>query len=60
MGVASLMLSGSACRQVELQMLRAQINPHFLFNALSTILFALEKQKQGVARMVQTLSDYLN
>jgi len=54
------MLSGSACRQVELQMLRAQINPHFLFNALSTILFALEKQKQGVARMVQTLSDYLN
>jgi len=47
-------------REAELQMLRAQINPHFLFNALNTILFALEKQKEGVARMVQALSDYLN
>ena len=47
-------------REAELQMLRAQINPHFLFNALNTILFAVEKQKQGVARMVQALTDYLN
>lgn len=47
-------------REAELQMLRAQINPHFLFNALNTILFALEKQKQGVAKMVQSLTDYLN
>jgi len=47
-------------REAELQMLRAQINPHFLFNALNTILFALEKQKQGVAKMVQSLADYLN
>jgi len=55
-----LALAEASSERAELQMLRAQINPHFLFNSLNTILSALERQKQGVTKMVQSLSDYLN
>lgn len=47
-------------RETELLMLRALINSHFLFNALNTILAAIEQQRKGVAEMVQALADYLN
>jgi len=47
-------------RKTEIQMLRGQIIPHFLFNALNTILSALEDGKRGAPKMLQSLSDYLN
>jgi len=47
-------------REAELQLLRMQINPHFLFNSLNAILNVLERQKQGGIRMVQALCDFLN
>jgi len=46
--------------ETELLMLRALINSHFMFNALNTILAALERQRTGVEEMVQALADYLN
>ncbi|OJV23485.1 MAG: hypothetical protein BGO12_22055 [Verrucomicrobia bacterium 61-8] len=55
-----LVRAESARREVELQMLRAQINPHFLFNSLNTILCSLEHNRPGISQMLQALSDYLN
>jgi two-component system, LytTR family, sensor kinase len=46
-------------RDAELRMLRAQINPHFLFNALNTILAGLGREQQGLQTAVQGLADYL-
>ena len=46
--------------ETELLMLRALINSHFMFNALNTILAALERQLKGTTKMVQALADYLN
>ena len=46
-------------REAEINMLKAQINPHFLFNALNSISL-LTKRAPGKAReMIIKLSDYL-
>ncbi len=46
-------------RATELKLLQAQINPHFLYNTLDTIIWLAESgQKEQVVRMVSSLSTF--
>lgn len=46
-------------RATELKLLQAQINPHFLYNTLDTIIWLAESnQTEQVASMVTSLSDF--
>lgn len=46
-------------RATELKLLQAQINPHFLYNTLDTIIWLAEdNQKEQVTAMVSSLSDF--
>ncbi len=45
--------------QVELQLLKRQLNPHFLFNTLNSIYSKATRQSPEVADMVLNLSDLL-
>lgn len=46
-------------QNTELKLLQAQINPHFLYNTLDTIVWLAEtKQNEQVSRMVTSLSDF--
>src|SRR5262249_9222664 len=49
----------SAAARAELQVLRAQVDPHFLFNALNTVLAGLDREPRALAPVVQGLADYL-
>jgi LytS/YehU family sensor histidine kinase len=49
----------STAAQAELQVLRAQVDPHFLFNALNTVLAGLDRDPRALAPVVQGLADYL-
>jgi sensor histidine kinase YesM len=55
-----LSLVESEKRRAELKLLRAQMNPHFLFNSLTSIEAGLGKQLPNVSGMVQALADYLH
>lgn len=46
-------------RQTELKVLQAQINPHFLYNTLDSIIWLAEAgEKEKVVQMVSSLSDF--
>jgi two-component system LytT family sensor kinase len=46
-------------REAELQMLRYQLNPHFLFNALNSVRSLIEEDKKLAWAMVTELSEFL-
>lgn len=46
-------------REAELQLLRAQVNPHFLLNALSTIIGEAEENPAAVISTTHAVADYL-
>ncbi len=48
----------SAARLAEVRLLQAQMNPHFLFNALNSVL-ASKDDPEAVERVTQGLADYL-
>lgn len=48
----------TAVREAELKMLRAQVSPHFLFNAFNTVLAGLDRNPEKLTPVVQSLADY--
>lgn len=54
-----LVQSENARRESELKMLRAQMDPHFLFNALNTIRSGIDHRSSELIRLVEALSGYL-
>jgi two-component system, LytTR family, sensor kinase len=45
--------------KAQLQMLRYQLNPHFLFNALNTIRALVEEDKEKAKQIITELSEFL-
>lgn len=43
----------------ELNFLRSQINPHFLFNVMNTIYFQISKENKDARNLVETISEML-
>jgi two-component system, LytTR family, sensor kinase len=46
-------------QKAQLQMLRYQLNPHFLFNALNTIRALVEEDKEKAKQVITELSEFL-
>lgn len=49
----------SQLAQARLDVLRTQLNPHFLFNTLNAVSALVERDPRGVRRMIARLSDLL-
>ena len=45
--------------QAELRVLQAQVNPHFLFNALNTISAVIRSDPSKARKLIQNLSKFL-
>ena len=45
--------------KAQLEMLRYQVNPHFLFNAMNSIRASIDEDKQRAKQMVTQLSEFL-
>jgi len=54
-----LIYAVAAHRETEVQLLRVQMNPHFLFNALNAIGTLAGKSGTKLRKLVRSLSDYL-
>lgn len=54
-----LALAEGARQRAELQMLKAQMNPHFLYNALNTITADIGKSGHQLKNLVRSLAEYL-
>jgi len=52
------LVATSLAHEAQLQMLRYQINPHFLFNALNTIRQKVEEDKDAARRMITELANF--
>ena len=48
-----------ATREAQLRALRAQLNPHFLFNSLNSINALVGSDPEGARRMCESLGDFL-
>ncbi len=46
-------------QKAQLQMLRYQLNPHFLFNALNTVRALVEEDKEKAKQVITELSEFL-
>lgn len=51
--------STALANQAQLEMLRYQINPHFLFNALNSIRASIDEDKARATQMITQLSEFL-
>jgi len=49
----------SLAQRAQLQMLRYQINPHFLFNALNSVRALIDEDKKNAKSMITELSEFL-
>lgn len=52
------LVSDRMLQEAKWQMLRYQVNPHFLFNALNTIRSMLDPKEKNARKIVTELSDY--
>jgi len=57
--LAEATLLRTALAEARLQVLRAQLNPHFLFNTLNAVAALVQTDPRGVRRMIALLSDML-
>lgn len=51
--------SAALAQKAQLEMLRYQLNPHFLFNALNSIRASVNEDKDRARQMITQLSDFL-
>ncbi len=51
--------ANTLANNAQLQMLRYQINPHFLFNSLNSIRALIDEDKKGAKLMITELSEFL-
>lgn len=56
---ARAMRAATLAQEAELQMLRYQLNPHFLFNALNSASAFVREDAAGAERMLNELSEFL-